>query len=214
VTSTPRALLLDLDGTLADTLPVLVQTYERFVTSFGAAPSMDEFTSLNGVPLARAVDTLRRTHGLPGDTPTLTERYEAAIDESYLAAPARDGARTLLSTAQDLGWRCGVVTSGTCTRALDWLAAAGLDALVDELVAAEDVQHGKPDPEPYRTGLRKLHALAEHSIAVEDSELGAIAARDAGIDTYVLSDVGAPPGCTAVRALDDVTERLRSLALG
>ena len=41
MTSTPRALLVDLDGTLADTLPVLVQTYERFVTSFGAAPSME-----------------------------------------------------------------------------------------------------------------------------------------------------------------------------
>jgi len=137
---------------------------------------MDEFTSLNGVPLARAVDTLRRTHGLPGDTPTLTERYEAAIDESYLAAPARDGARTLLSTAQDLGWRCGVVTSGTCTRALDWLAAAGLDALVDELVAAEDVQHGKPDPEPFLKAAERLDIEPRSCVALEDSYHGVRAA--------------------------------------
>jgi HAD superfamily hydrolase (TIGR01509 family) len=214
VTDAARALLLDLDGTIADTLPVLVETYEQFIRAFGAEPSMDEFTSLNGIPLERAVDSLRRTHRLPGDTPSLTERYEAAIDELYLSAPAREGAHTLLSTAQRNGWRCGVVTSGTRARALAWLATAGLGVLVDELVAAEDVRSGKPDPEPYRTGLRLLHALPEHSIAVEDSELGALAARDAGIETYVLSDDGVPPGCTAIRELADVTARLRSRALG
>ena len=207
-------MLLDLDGTIADTLPVLVKTYEQFIRAFGAEPSMDEFTSLNGIPLENAVDALRRTHGLPGDTPALTERYEAAIDELYLSAPAREGSLTLLSTAQREGWRCGVVTSGTRARALEWLAASGLAPLVNELVAAEDVRSGKPDPEPYRTGLRVLHALPEHVIAVEDSKHGAIAARDAGIETYVLTDGGAPPGCTAIRELGDVTERLRSRALG
>jgi HAD superfamily hydrolase (TIGR01509 family) len=212
VNDASRALLVDLDGTLADTLPLLVTTYEAFVTSFGAEPSMDEFRRLNGIPLEAAIDTLRRTHGLPGDTGALTRRYEAEIDKHYLTTPARDGAHDLLATAREQGWRCGVVTSGTRARALEWLVAAELAVLVDALVTAEDVVRGKPDPEPYRTGLAVLDARAERSIAVEDSELGAMAARDAGIATYVLCDAGAPDGCTAIAELTDVIEHLRRRA--
>jgi HAD superfamily hydrolase (TIGR01509 family) len=199
------ALLVDLDGTLADTVPVLVTIYERFLRSFGAEPSMDEFAELNGVPLGDAIDALRRRHGFPGETLSLTREYEAAIDVEYLAAPVHAGAHRLLATAERLGWRRGVVTSGTGERATQWLVAAGLAELVDVVIAAEDVDLGKPDPAPYRAGLEALGAQAHGSMAVEDSVHGAVAARDAGLDTYVLDTCSAvPAGCTSVSGLIEV----------
>jgi HAD superfamily hydrolase (TIGR01509 family) len=206
-----RALLVDLDGTLADTLPVLVTIYERFLHGFGVEPSMDEFAELNGVPIRDAIDTLRRRHAFPGETQSLTRDYEAAIDVEYLAAPAQTGARELLSTARRLGWRRGVVTSGRGARARQWLAAAGLAELVDVVIAAEDVEHGKPDPEPYYAGLDALGAQPHESMAVEDSAHGAVAAREAGIDTYVLATcIHVPAECTPISGLLDVIDAMKA----
>jgi HAD superfamily hydrolase (TIGR01509 family) len=205
---TGLALLVDLDGTLADSLGVMRLVYDQFLEGFGVAGSPDEFASLNGPPTAEVVRALQDTHGLPGSHDVLLTAYLDLVDEAYRGVVASPGADALLAAARRSGWRTGVVTSSTSALARSWLRTAGLSDLVDEVVGGEMVTRGKPDPEPYVRALRALSAGAAGSVAVEDSPAGVAAALCAGLRTFVYRPA---PGAPPPPEVEGVVQRLDAL---
>lgn len=221
-----RALLLDLDGTLADSLGVLRRAYHRFLAGYGKEGSEAEFRSLNGPPLPVVVDRLRQTHGLAPQTGQLLQGYELEIDRAYGDVPPMPGARDLLSQAKALGIATAVVTSNSRARAEAWLTAKGLAPLIDRIVGGDEVERGKPDPAPYLKALEILGLPAGRARAVEDSPGGAHAAVAAGVETFVCRQDGHgqdngdwddgdwddgdwPPGVRFVRRLEEVSAGLK-----
>ncbi len=186
-----RGLFLDLDGTLADTLGVLRQTYRDFLARFGAAGSEREFESLNGPPIPEIVARLKARHHLSGDAAELTTLYRSLMTEAHAAASPHDGAAALLSAARARGWVVAVVTSNPHAATRAWLARVGLADQVAVTVGGDEVARGKPDPEPYRLALARSRCAAAISLAIEDGMQGALAAIDAGIPTWRLgADAG------------------------
>jgi beta-phosphoglucomutase len=184
----PRAVLFDLDGTLAESLTVLRDAYMRFLHQFQARGTDDEFASLNGPPLAEIVRQLMATHGLPGDVDYLLNSYMAIIDETYGIVCPSSGAQKALERARQLGWTVGVVTSNSAKRALSWLELVGFSHLIDFIVSGDDVKYGKPHPEPYLLASKHAACPPSSIIAVEDSVPGAQSAMRAGLRTYLLTD--------------------------
>ncbi len=183
---TQRGLFVDLDGTLADSLQVLRDAYETFLTGYGRRGSSAEFDSLNGPPLVEIVARLKRSHDLPGSRDDLLRRYAALFDAAHLSAPACVGSRELLAHARDAGYAVAVVTSTRRSAAEAWLEKAALRSLVDFVVGGDDVAKGKPDPEPYLHALALTRCEAALSLAVEDSLQGSYAAMSAGIPTFLV----------------------------
>ena len=206
--SRAAGLFLDLDGTLADSLPALRGAYAAFLARFAKPPSAAEFDRLNGPPLEQVVAALARTHRLPPDAAGLLAIYRHAIQAAYGSVAPAAGAERLLTTAKRLGRRTGVVTSNDKTEARSWLSRVDLLGLVDTIVAGDEVGRGKPDPEPYLLALARTGCRAEASLAVEDSLAGASASLAANIPTLVLPNGRVPAGATRIATLDDVTERL------
>nr|CRH06473.1 Putative inorganic diphosphatase [Candidatus Magnetococcus massalia] len=189
-----RALLLDLDGTLADSLQLVRQCYFSYLQRFGATGSMEEFQSLNGPPLALVVAKLKQAHALPGSQSELLNSYRQEIALQYRQVQPMAGALTLVTQAHEKGWSIGVVTSNQRSIIQPWLARHQIWPMVATLVCGEDVQHGKPHPEPYLTALGQLHCEASQSLAVEDSPQGASAATAAGVATWGVGfSTDAPP---------------------
>lgn len=213
-----RGLLLDLDGTLADSLGVMYSVYEQFLERVGraGAATTNEFNELNGPRLEEVVERLRTTHGLDElRTDELLSMYREVLDGAMLAVRPSAGAEALLTKAHRGGWSTCVVTSGRSDLTRRWLVVSGLEALVDHVVGGEMVGRGKPDPECYLTGLALCDADPGVSLAVEDSVPGAQAAIAAGIRTLFIVPIGdgepssAPPGAAGVvRRLADVAEEL------
>lgn len=207
---TLRGLLLDLDGTLADSIAALKCVYFDFLASFGLAGSEAEFAALNGPPLAEVVRRLAATHALPGTPQDLFSRYAALVHRAHDHAPPAEGAEALLTQARAAGWRIAVVTSAPHAGARAWLKQAGLLPLIDTVVGGDDVTAGKPAPEPYRLGLARLDCRAELSLAVEDSRQGAAAARAAGIATLAICPPerrqGWPEGVRFITALAETAD--------
>ena len=207
---TRRGLFIDLDGTLADSLPVMRAVYGRFLDRFGKPATDAEFARLNGPPLAEIVADLARTHAIEGTQGSLLETYWSLIEDAYRGVRPTPGAVELLQAARTAGARVGVVTSSASGLTGRWLRRVGLDGLVDVVVGGNDVQRGKPDPEPYRCAMERAGCAAADSLAVEDSATGARSAVAAGMPTVLIrTDVAPPPAVTVVDGLEGVTALLR-----
>jgi HAD superfamily hydrolase (TIGR01509 family) len=204
-----KGLFVDLDGTLADTLPSLRHTYAEFLTRHDRVPSDAEFLLLSGPPLSAVVRFLKQRHGLPQSDSSLLDEYTSILSERYAAAPPAPGAHHLLSTAKATGRPIALVTSCANATARGWLSEHGLASLVDVVVGGDDVKCGKPDPQPYLRALALTECTGPASVAVEDSLAGLLAATSAGIPALLVGV--APCPATSVRRVGDLYEAARHL---
>jgi len=208
-------LFLDLDGTLADSLPALRHAYHGWLAGFGRQGSDEEFEACNGLPLPEVVRVLRAAHGLEGEPTSLGRAFLREVARAHAASPPHPGARELLETARTRAVPVAVVTSAPAEAARRWLAARDLSALVDHVVGGGDVARGKPAPDPYRRALDLCGCAPPASLAVEDSRTGVLSAVAAGLPTLVVAPPsGAASGGAAhpLAALDGVVGVVSRLA--
>ena len=177
-----KALLIDLDGTLAESLEFLYKAYETVLKQRGLKPSRKEFNVLNGPSIREIASLLEKKYGL---TEPIYNEWRAILlpyyrDEIRLA----EGAQELVEFAKGR-WKLALVSSAERELATLFLKRHHLQ--FDLVVCREDVVCTKPDPEPYRLALHQLNINAEEAIAIEDSENGVLAAKQAGIKTFVIN---------------------------
>lgn len=206
-----RALLLDFDGTLADSLPALRRVYERFVIDLGAKPNGDEFDALNGPPLRDVVESLCMAHQSRAHAAEDLDRYYRLIADELVRIEPAAGASELLNAARSRGIATAIVTSSKAELVWSWLEAVGLH--FDLIVAGDDIAEGKPSPAPYTMALRKLGVVPEQALAIEDSPSGIRSATAAGIRTLRLGhgvSTGAEEACIA--SLEDAVAYVQAEA--
>jgi HAD superfamily hydrolase (TIGR01509 family) len=196
-----RALLLDLDGTLADSLPVMRAAYGELCREMGFEGSDAEFDLLNGPPLLVCAAMLKQRHVLAAAAEDMVRRWFEIIEARYLSCRPAPGAAELLETAAAHGWNRCLVTSSSRKLAGAWLRSVGFETLVPLLVAGDEVPRGKPHPDAYLAALALTGAEAGRSLAVEDSPAGATAALAAGIPTRMVGAAACPPGAAAIAGL-------------
>lgn len=201
----PRAILLDLDGTLADSLSVMKLAYRRFLEQFQRKPSDAEFDSLNGPPLSEVVRCLKISHAIEEDEGTLLLKYCDVVDLAYATVKPSPGAIDLLSKSREHHCTIGIVTSNTRKRTQTWLETVNISHMIDFIVSGEDVKRGKPDPEPYLIASKKTSCKPAEIVVVEDAPQGARSAVGAGLRTFVL-------GFDATPSWPQGVEPIRSMA--
>lgn len=205
-----RGLFLDLDGTLAASLGIMREVYDRFLALHNRFGCGAEFDSLNGPPLSEIISRLRTYHRLEKDLAHLERQYKDLVSEAYDEVMPAPDAERLLEQACDKDWRCAVVTSNDETLTRHWLAQHGFDIMCDAVIGGDNRRPGKPSPAPYLAALALTDSIADISLAVEDSAQGATSALAAGIPTLMLTCHGSKclPGAQPVDGLADVLTRL------
>ena len=171
-----KALLLDLDGTLVDSTTAVESAWRWAAEQLGV-PYSQIAPYVHGIPAEQALEL-----ALPGmDGPTKTRMAAEIVTrqaESNAAVPAMPGALHLLAQLPSAGW--AVVTSGTVRLAESSIKKAGLPE-PPILITADDVQTGKPDPEPFMRAMGVLDVSPEECIVIEDSPHGIASGLAAGI---------------------------------
>lgn len=209
----PRAILLDLDGTLADSLSVMRLAYQTFLGQFQVEPTDIEYDSLNGPPLSEIVRRLKAAHALEAEEPALLANYIDVIDRAYASVAPRSGAAELLEMARRKRCTVGIVTSNSMKRTQAWLQTTSLSHLINFVVSSDQVQHGKPNPEPYVLASKRASCPSSTIVAIEDSLQGAQSAVAAGLKTFILTEeVGRnpswPQNVVPIRSLSSLAEQL------
>ena len=185
--------LFDLDGVLVDSRAVVERTWRRWARRHG----IDAEQFIRIAHGRRARDTLTDI-----DPKYATDAEIAWLDAAELTDVAGlraiPGAKQLVSGLPPERW--GVVTS--CNRGLAELrlSAAGL-ALPGVFVVSEDVKAGKPAPDGYRLGARRLGVEPAACIVFEDAPAGIAAARAAGATVIGLTTSHRPEQLRAAASL-------------
>jgi beta-phosphoglucomutase len=104
------------------------------------------------------------------------------------------------------GWRQAIASSAPRLNVEVVLDAIGLAVCFQAIVSAEDVQHGKPDPEVFLTAASRLRVPPERCVVVEDAGAGIEAARRAGMRSIGVSRCNALPAEVSVQSLDLLPE--------
>jgi len=184
------ALLLDMDGTLVDSTECVERQWRRWAARHG----------LELEPI------LRVSHGRTTvETIQLVAPHLATAEEiaAFDVAEAEDtdgiqavkGAVAFVSTLPPHRW--AVVTSAPRRLARVRLERAGIP-IPRVVVCADDVQRGKPDPEPYLTAARWIGYGTERCLVIEDAPAGVASARAAGMQvvgittTATAEELGVP----------------------
>ncbi|EJN04503.1 HAD family hydrolase [Phyllobacterium sp. YR531] len=174
------AFLFDMDGTILNSTVAA----ERVWSKWAEAQGLDVAAFMPTMHGVRAVDTIRRL-GLPGVDP---EVEAAKITEDEIkdveGVMALPGAAAFLESLPPEKW--AIVTSSPLELAKRRLAAAGIP-VPRTLVTAEDVKIGKPNPDCYLLGARKLGVDATDCLVFEDATAGILAGDAAKADVMVIT---------------------------
>jgi sugar-phosphatase len=173
-----RGVLFDLDGVLVDSTPAVARVWAGWAHEHGFDPG-EVVKKAHGRPSITTIRELLPNADHPAENREV-ERREIADIEGVVPLP---GAMELLQALPLDRW--AIVTS--CTRALAAvrIGAAGLPK-PKHLVTSTDVQHGKPDPEPYLKGAQILGVPAADCLVVEDAPAGIRAGKAAGARVLAL----------------------------
>jgi HAD superfamily hydrolase (TIGR01509 family) len=179
-----KAIFFDLDGTLADTMPLLYSVYREFLHRYGHEGSQEEFTSLIGPALYEVVDWLNKKYHLGVDTPALLHEYRKLLFERYAYdTKLFDGVLSFLSYARERGYRLALVTSATEQLAQAFLVDKQIIDYFEMIVTSDNLTSSKPNPAIYRKALELMELESSEAIAIEDSAKGVQAATGAGLYT-------------------------------
>lgn len=190
---TCQAVLFDLDGVLVDSTPCVTRVWSDWAVEHGLDPEYVVHVAHG----QKAIETVRKV------APQLdaqrefeeVERREINDTDGLRVLP---GAKELL-TALTLE-RYTIVTSGTRRLAIKRLEVAGLP-VPPKIVTADDVQRGKPDPEPYLRGAQVLGFPATDCLVFEDAPSGIRSALAAGATAIAVPTTYAADQLTAATSI-------------
>lgn len=178
-----EAVLFDLDGTLADTIELILRSFRHAMTAhLGESPPDERWLSTIGRPLR---DSMRLFARSPREAEAMTDTYVGfqRVHHDELVVPY-PGILELVSELVERETPLGVVTSKRREMALRTLGVCGLTGRFPVVVTADDVEVGKPDPGPVLLCLDRLGvAPGERVVFVGDSTFDLRAGRGAGVAT-------------------------------
>ncbi|MCE4224718.1 HAD-IA family hydrolase [Methylobacterium sp. C25] len=180
------AFLFDMDGTILTSIASAERVWARWAERHG----LDVATFLPTIHGVRTVETIARL-GLPGIDPVAEADaiMQAEMEDVADVAPIA-GAPAFLADLPRERW--AIVTSAPRLLAERRIAAAGLP-LPPLMIAAEDVEHGKPAPDCFLLGAERLGVSVEDCLVFEDSPAGLTAADAARAPALVITTTHAHP---------------------
>ena len=219
-----RAILFDFNGVLVDDEPIHFELLGQVLREEGyELPREFYFAHLLGRPDRGGLSNFLRSQGEEPSAERLSRLVarKAAYYQQKMwrqGFPIVPGAPELIDSLAAAGFHLGVV-SGALRDEIDLaLEQMGLAQRFKAIVAAEDVEKGKPDPEGYRRGLRELNSLAplpprllhpHEVLAIEDAPAGIEAAAAAGLCTLGLAHTYS---AGALRGADRLVDSLVGLS--
>lgn len=176
------AVLFDLDGTLLDSIPLILESFEHAFTALGlAGPEPAQLARAMGIPLRSFFGELGYDQAT---IEALIDAYRAHnLAHHDLRVSAFPGVVAMVAGVRARGLHTALVTSKNRPTAQRGLTIIGLGDSFEILVSCDDVTRPKPDREPVDKALRLLGVEPSRAVFVGDSLHDLESGRAAGVRT-------------------------------
>lgn len=207
-------MLFDLDGTVANTIPLILESYAHATRSvLGRAASHRESRGWIGQTLR---DTFQELY--PHASDELVHAYRTWNEANMARLIQRyEGMAELLADLMEAGFTTGIVTSKRRHAAELTLAGVGLAGRLPVLTAMEDTTRHKPSPDPLLHALERLQRRPDECVYVGDATFDLRCAAAAGSDAVAVTwgaGVKAELAAEQPVALVETVAELRGVLLG
>ena len=180
-----KGLIFDLDGTLSDSLPVHLATWNKLGSSIGFVFDERLVHELTGMPTIAFARRIIEENGLQVSPGKLVKmKQEACWDSVHLVKPIDQVVGIVRSYYGKLPMSVG--TGASRRSATLQLKELGLTPYFDHVITADDVTRHKPDPDTFLECARLMKVEPSACQVFEDGILGMEAARSAGM---IITDV-------------------------
>lgn len=180
-----RGILFDFDGTLANTIDLIVAAFEHtFKVCLGRQFTREEIVSGFGLPLGEAMAKYAPTPDMVDAMRGVYRDFNMQHhDDMIKTIPGVLEAVAKLSAA---GYKMAVVTSKKTPMAKRGLKCCGLDKYITTIVGCDDTARNKPHPEPMLVGARLLGLTPGECICIGDSPFDLQSGHNAGAVTVAV----------------------------
>ena len=202
-----KAALIDMDGTLYDSMPLHSQAWERLAQEEGLHTTPGEFFMHEGRTGAATLDLLmKRERGRSATKSEQQELYRRKT-EYFRELPSpkpMPGARTMLDHLRLAGVSRVLVTGSGQNSLIDRLDTDFPEAFAKDMrITSRDVTHGKPDPEPFIKGMALACTEPWQTMVIENAPLGVEAGHASGAFTVAVN-TGPIPAAELEKAGADI----------
>jgi beta-phosphoglucomutase-like phosphatase (HAD superfamily) len=182
------AFIFDIDGTIIDSMPWHGKSWEVFFARHGLHYEGEAF--LRGSAGRTGLELMRELFGPLSDAEAWAHVHEKEALYRALFRPVFSeiaGFRDFARRAKAVGIRVGCATAGDADNIAFAMHGLGMASEFDALVGAQDVAHGKPEPDLFLLAAQRMGAVPRDCIVFEDAPLGIEAARRAGMSAIAVT---------------------------
>lgn len=183
--------LFDMDGVLFNSMPYHASSWHRTMADFGLELSENEAYLHEGRTGEATINiVMERERGRKATDEEVHEIYRRKSEYFDACPPAApmEGAKELVEKMRASGLVATIVTGSGQKSLLGKISRYYGDLFcLDRMVTAFDVKYGKPNPEPYLMGLKKMQVLPNQAIVVENAPLGVEAGSAASVFTVAVN---------------------------
>ena len=208
----PFGAIFDWDGVIIDSAKLHERSWHRLAEELGRSIAPESFIRGFGMKSARIIEEIHGWSKEPEELARLTNRKEALYREIVAQSDLEPlpGVVEWLQRLHEAGVPCAVASSTQRLNIEVVLDRIGLQAAFRVIVSAEDVAHGKPDPEVFLKAAERLGLTAGRCIVFEDAHVGIEAAHAAGMKVVA---VATTHPAEQLSAADIVVRRLDELSV-
>ena len=190
----PALTIFDMDGLIFDTERLFMTTKDGVMKEYGYTQQKDDYIHTLGTCGQQLLDILHRLYGDDYPAEEISRKCRTLVTEKIRrdGPPVKPGIPELLAWFAANNIPCCVASSTKHDIVAEYLRLAKLDQYFAFIIGGDQVQRSKPNPDIFLAACQQAGIKPEHSLVLEDSENGILAASNAKIPVVCIPDLKVP----------------------
>lgn len=181
------AVIFDMDGVITDSMPYHYRAWKKIFKDAGLCVSEREIYLREGQPGNVTIREIYKERRISYD-PNFARKMLFAKEIFFKKIFRRrfvSGSRSYIRHLRSCGLSLALVT-GTARHEVEEVMPLSLRNFFDVIVTGDEVEHGKPHPEPFLRALKKLKIKPQEALVIENAPFGITSAKRAGLRCLAL----------------------------
>lgn len=180
------AIITDFDGTLVNTFESNYCAYKEAFEKYGYSITEEQYKECFGL----RYDGLCERFNIKDEHKQLIKDLKKEVYPKYFdKLKLNTYLMMIINAAKNMNIKICIASTASKENLYNVLNHFNIEKYFDLIITGEDVKFGKPNPEVYNIALNKLDCKSDEAIVFEDSDVGCLAAYDAGINYIKIDNI-------------------------